>query len=399
MKILISTILSMLFAVSVHAQQEPIKLGILLDTSSPLSVGFVDTSLGDQMKKVALQSIFMGPLAGALHGGGTATRNAELTKRLRASVADDIGRPAVYERELTDAFAAYTSNLKLVFLPADLIVKGRPDFTQIDSDDIPYVVVMEESTGLATPAPQWGTVAAFSAVEVRVYNVAKKKRTLKETFFGFGASESDIDVAVDSADTLIGGYPQAVSALSGRMYWRLSGQNVLHDLAKDTAHASEFPSIEKVFKDNAKRFKVERPKIKNWKMPRTGNAYVFYSFPKKDKRAVMILTDVDLLIKELGQNFDSLDRYIAQRLARIADEGFGVESPAEVPVLQVGEEWRSYMVSHPQGGQAIYMHKKQGDVVFTHQIVVFGDDPLPMLTKYQADLQTYVDNSALLVGD
>jgi hypothetical protein len=37
--------------------------------------------------------------------------------------------------------------------------------------------------------------------------------------------------------------------------------------------------------------------------------------------------------------------------------------------------------------------------VFTHQIVVFGDDPLPMLTKYQADLQTYVDNSALLVGD
>jgi hypothetical protein len=47
MKVLTSAILSMLFAVSAHAQQEPIKLGILLDTSSPLSVGFVDASLGD----------------------------------------------------------------------------------------------------------------------------------------------------------------------------------------------------------------------------------------------------------------------------------------------------------------------------------------------------------------
>ena len=55
------------------------------------------------------------------------------------------------------------------------------------------------------------------------------------------------------------------------------------------------------------------------------------------------------------------------------------------------------MVSHPNGGSAIFLHKKLEELVLTHQIVVLGEDPLPMLTKYQADIQTYVDNSDLLV--
>jgi len=211
-------------------------------------------------------------------------------------------------------------------------------------------VVFAEAAGLATPAPLWGTLAPFSMVEIRVYDVRKKKRTMKEKLVGFGSNATDADAAVDSASTYLSGYPQAVRALSILAYGRLRFGNVMHDLAKGTAYESEFPSMEKVLKENAKRFTVKRPKIKNWKMPRTKNAYVFLAFPKKDKELLVIWTDVDLLLKEFGQEFDSLDPYIAQRLTRIADVGFGVDSPAEVPLLQFEREWSSYMVSRPKGG-------------------------------------------------
>ena len=238
--------LGVLSALSVHAQPEPLQLGILLDTGAPLSVAFMDADFGDQMKKVALGSLYMGPFSGALHSGKALARNHELANRLRLAVGDGADRAAVYRRELTDAFANYTTSLDLVFLPDDLLVRGKPDFERIEASGIPYVAVFEESAGLTTPAPLWGTLAAYSGVELRVYDTSKKRRVLKEKIYGVGRAERDIDAAVDSSHTFLFGYPQAVRTLSGTTYWRLTGRNVLHELAKGTAYEDEFPSIQTI---------------------------------------------------------------------------------------------------------------------------------------------------------
>ncbi len=382
-------------SVSAHAQQDPIKLGILLNTGEQLSVMFFEKKPKNPSPLI-WSMVVIAPvmIANTFRDG---SRNADLSKRLQASVGDTIDRRAVYQRELTAAFAQHTTDLELVFLAPDLIVKGKPDFKRIDAQRTPYVVVLAEGAGLATQPPVWGTLAPVTTVDLRVYDVRKKKRTFKDILRGFGTLNDDEDAAVDSADTFVSGYPQAVRIVSNAAYWRLSGKDVLHQLAKGTGFEDDFPSVKTLLKANAKRFDFDRPKIKGWKSPKTRNSYVYIAEPKKDKQILGIVSDVDLLLKELGQDFDSLDLYVARRLGNLADEGFGVESITEVPLLQFKDAWRSYMVSSPQGGYSIFLHAKVENLVLTHRIIVLEENPLTMLTKYQADIQNYVNNSALQI--
>ena len=382
-------------SVSAHAQQDPIKLGILLDTSTSLGVMFIEKKPKNPSPLI-WSMVVIEPVMIA-NTFRDSSRNADLSERLRSSIGDTVDRRAVYQRELTAAFAQHTTDLELVFLAPDLIVKGKPDFKRIDAQRTPYVVVLAEGAGLATQPPVWGTLAPHTTVDFRVYDVRKKKRTLKDILRRFGTLNDDEDAAVDSADTLVSGYPQAVRAVSDDVYWRLSGGDVLHQLAKGTSFEDDFPSVKTLLEAYAKRFDFDRPKIKGWKNPKTGNSYVYITEPKKDKQIIGIASDVDLLLKELGQDFDSLELYILHRLTKLADQGFGVESPAEVPLLQFTENWSSYMIPNPQGGQTIFLHSQVENLILTHAIIVLDENPLTMLTKYQADIQNYVNNSVLQI--
>ncbi len=376
-------------SVSAHAQQGPLKLGILLDTSEPLFVYFMEEE--PTMRNL----LIWGPLTAAIKGYRTGARSVELTERLRVSVGNTVDRREVYQRELTAAFAKHTSDLELLFLSSDLIVKGKPDFKRIDAEQTPYVVVIEEFAGLVTPSGSWGALAPSTTAKLRVYDVRKKKRTMKVLQQRWVTLNDDEDAAVDSADTFVSGYAQAVTAVSDIIFWSLSGRDVLHQLAKGTSFEDDFPSIKTLYEANAKRFDFVRPKIKGWKKHKTGNSHLFITAPKKDKQNLGIVSDVDPLLKELGQDFDSLESYIPYWLTRLADRGFGVESPTEVPLLQFTENWSSYMIPNASGGRTIFLHSKIENLALTHQIFVLEENPLPILTKYQADIQNYVNNSVL----
>ena len=382
-------------SISAYAQQDPIKLGVLLDTSAPLTVFFMEEE--PKKRSLWIWGSWTAGIASGIDGYRTGARSTDLAERLRVSVGNTIDRREVYQRELTAAFAEHTLDLELVFLSPDLIVKGKPDFKRIDAQRIPYVVVLKEDAGLVTQSGLWGTLAPYTMAELRVYDVRKKKRTLKEGLRGFGTHNDDEDAAVDSADTFVSGYPRAVRTVSNTAYWRLSGRDVLHQLAKGTGFEDDFPSVKTLMDANAKRFDFERPKLKGWKMPKTRNSYLFIAEPKKDRQVLAIVSDVDLLVKWLGQDFDSLKPYIAHRLTQLADQGFGVEAPTEVPLLQFGESWISYMISNPKGGNSIFLHSQVENLVLTHHILVIEENPLTMLTKYQADIQNYVNNSVLQI--
>lgn len=380
-------------SVSVHAQQDPIKLGILLDTSEPLIVFFMEEE--PKKRSLLIWGSLTAGIAAGIDGYRTGSRIVELSERLRISVGNTVDRREVYQRELTAAFAKYTSDLELLFLSSDLIVKGKPDFKRIDAEQTPYVVVIEEVAGLVTPSGSWGSLAPSTTATLRVYDVRKKKRTLKLVLQRWDTLNDDEDAAVDSADTFVSGYPQAVTAVSDIIFWSLSGRDVLHQLAKGTSFEDDFPSIKTLYEANAKRFDFVRPKIKGWKNLKTGNSHLYITAPKKDKQNLGIVSEIDPLLKELGQDFDSLESYIPYLLTRLADLGFGVESLTEVPLLQFTENWSSYMIPNASGGRTIFLHSKIENLVLTHQIFVLEENPLPILTKYQADIQYYVNNSVL----
>ena len=380
-------------SVSAHAQQDPIKLGVLLDTSASLYVMFIEKEPKNPNPLIWAMPV-IAPVMIAKTIRDT-SRNVNLRKRLRASVGDTIDRRAVYQRELTAAFAAHTSNLELIFLSPDFIVKGKPDFKRIDAEQTPYVVVIEEAAGLVTPSGSWGALAPITTAKLQVYDVRKKKRTMKVLQQRWVTLNDDEDAAVDSADTFVSGYTQAVTAVSDIIFWSLSGRDVLHQLAKGTSFEDDFPSIKTLYEANAKRFDFVRPKIKGWKNLKTGNSHLYITAPKKDKQNLGIVSEIDPLLKELGQDFDSLESYIPYLLTRLADLGFGVESPTEVPLLQFTDSWSSYMITNSSGGRTILLHSKIENLVLTHQIFVLEENPLPILTKYQDDIQYYVNNSVL----
>ncbi len=85
------------------------------------------------------------------------------------------------------------------------------------------------------------------------------------------------------------------------------------------------------------------------------------------------------------------------RLSNGLRQKIGVESPAEVPLLQFTENWSSYMIPNSRGSQSIFLHSQVENLVLTHEIIVLEENPLTMLTKYQADIQNYVNNSVLQI--
>lgn len=380
----------------VHA--EPIRLGVILDTSEELKVSYIDADFKKEVQGAAVAGLFLTPIVGGLIAGGTqAKRNASFAERLQVSVGENFDRDTVLQQQLTEEFAKYTSNIELVYLPGSLLNKKKPDFKQIDADVTPYVVVMKETAGMSTLHVKWGTLSPLSLVEMAVYDVGKKKRLLKEKLEGVADPLEDIDTALDTPAPFIDGYPDAASRLAYATYWRLNGKNILHTISRRSEHADEFASIEDVLAAGAKRFDIDRPKMKGWKTPKTGTPFMFRAEPKKDRKVFGIISDVDMLVKELGQEFETLDPYLAMRLTRQMDLGYGVDSAEDVPLLEFTGDWTSYMISDPRGGVGIFLHSQVDDLVVSHQIIVLEEDPMPILVKYQDDIQNYVDNFVMTV--
>ena len=95
-------------SVSAHAQQDPIKLGILLDTSTSLGVMFIEKKPKNPSPLI-WSMVVIAPVMIA-NTFRDSSRNADLSERLRSSIGDTVDRRAVYQRELTAAFAQHTTD-------------------------------------------------------------------------------------------------------------------------------------------------------------------------------------------------------------------------------------------------------------------------------------------------
>ncbi len=391
MRKMLLVLLFVLTNTSGFAQDEPIRLAVILDTSEPLQVRYVSP----KFKKNVQVSALGGLVGGLIHGASIASKDKSLEERLRASVGSRASRDLELQLGLAEAFARETPHLVLDFLPNDYLRKGKPNFARFDAKRNSHVLVVEEYAGLSTPNIRWGSLVAQSTLKLRLYDTKTKKRIIKEKIQGIGPHTDDIDTALDSPEFFLKTYPSAVRALGFGLYWRLNGRNGLHSIAKNTPHAQAFPSIEALLKRQSALFDFDRPKLKGWRTPRTGTPYLFSNEPKKDKKQVAIVTDIDLLIKEFGQDFESLDPYIELRIDRLVEMGWDTSVVSEVPILNVDPEWISYGLPDPRGGTAIFLHRRNNQYVTTHQIVVLDEDPVPLLTKYQQDIEGYINQSAL----
>ncbi len=86
-------------SVSAHAQQDPIKLGVLLDTSTPLIVFFMEEE--PKARNLWIWGSWTAGIATGIDAYRTGAQSTDLAERLRVSVGNTVDRREVYQRELT----------------------------------------------------------------------------------------------------------------------------------------------------------------------------------------------------------------------------------------------------------------------------------------------------------
>lgn len=383
------------FSTNVFAD-DSIQLGVILNLDLSLKVDYLDKK-GSIAKKVGGGFGLLGSLATS---GPLAAKNAGYAKRLNATMGENFNRQELVESALSNAFRFLDPQIGLTFLPSNAISKkGKLTYKALDSGATPYVAVIDESSGLSYLGAGLGTLTAYSDMKITVYDVAKKKRLFNEYLYKKSSyePEKDIDLALDNKGTYGEGYPVAVRQAANAAFWLLNGKDVHHLIAKGTSAEEDFPSMIKFQKDAAESFRVERPRrVDKWKVQiRTGSPFEFAAAPRKHLQNFAIRTYVNVLAPELGQDFDTVEKYVAYYNSNLASTGWDVTPIPAVDNLEFKEDWMRYTLANPKVGVSILLHRMVEGFVVTHEIVVLEEDPVELLTMYKSVTEMLVNESKL----
>ena len=219
----------------------------------------------------------------------------------------------------------FNQNLNPIFVPAKFNAKDELELSDSEYGNSDYVFLITMLNGLATPSAEanWGKLTATTYLEIRGFQKSTKATLFQEALDGIGPVRADIEKAISDTDQFAEDFSIAADTAAYKLIWRMAGRNYLYLLAKDTPLAKEFPSIQSYLADMEDSFKYKPIKFKKWRRVKTGIAYKFITEPKKDAKNFGIVTEVDLLAKELGQDFDNINDYVSMYMGRLATQGLG----------------------------------------------------------------------------
>lgn len=376
----------------------PIQLGVVLNVSLPLKVDYLDKK-GSIATTVGGGFGLLGSLA---TNGPIAAKNAGYAKRLKATMGEDFNRQGLVESALSSAFKSLNPQIELTFLSPDAAKKGKLIYKAVDLGATPYVVVINESSGLSYLGAGLGTLTAYSAMKIVVYDVAMKKRLFIENIYQPASyqSEKDINLALDDRGTYGEGYPLAIKQAADALFWLLNGKDVHHLIARGTSAEEFFPSMIKFTTDAAESFRLERPRrVDKWKVQiRTGSPFEFAAAPRKHLQTYSIRTYINVLAPELGQDFDTVEEFVAHYNSNLASIGWDIEPIQEIDTLEFKKDWIRYTLGNPQVGVSIFLHRLVEGFVVTHKITVDEEEPKELLTKYKSITEMLVDKTELYLN-
>ncbi|MCL9804577.1 hypothetical protein NAT51_03530 [Flavobacterium amniphilum] len=275
--------------------------------------------------------------------------------------------------------------------------KAKLNFDQLKADGWKNVLLINEYLGYFRSDKKDNKFSVCAASEVTAYDVAKEKSLGKVE-----ASKLKGDVLFSEEEIssqkniLIDNYAALYPGLDLNMYFRLLGKDLFNKMAITQGMEKEFPSVKNALSKYKKTFEVKFPEVDGWKKFATGNDYLFVNAPSKDKTIMAISSDVDLAIDELGQKDLDINEYVALRISRLKEANFEVDTVNEMPKLSIGNDWIAYMITHPNKGKSIIVHRKIDNFFVSHEMVLLQQDYLTLFNKYKADIESYINNSYLI---
>lgn len=388
---------ALLRPISTLAQQ--IELLVIIDDQEPLKVNLLRK--GEAMG-TSLNPVIGGILPGAILAGTISSRNEKYSQQLQESVGPYKKRHEYLSTILKAGFDNETDKIKLTIRnireSESMINDKKPNYKTLKKEGWNYVMLIREEAGFSTPSNNLGKLAVSSSLWVSVYDVTNKKRLFKGPFTSFHSQVYEPEKVFEDKSIFLSNYPN-VHVQGTQIYFRLSGQNVLHEMAKSYGLESEFPSVSKVLKEYKKKFDYEVHLPNGWKKLPSNNSYIYRNAPKKDRETVGIVTDIDLLIKPLGQNNLSLSEFVELRISRLQDMGYTIQPlDPEIEYLALDEDWVSYIIIHSSGVTSLGLHKiYENEYSVNHQLILLDDNYLDLLKKHKSGFEAYINQSKLVI--
>lgn len=273
---------------------------------------------------------------------------------------------------------------------------SKLNFDKLKSEGWKNVLLVDEYLGYFRGDKKGNKYNIALSAIVTAYDVNKEKSVGKVE-----ASNLKKDILYSEEEIwtqkniLTENYVSLYSGLDLNLYFRLLGKDLFNKMAIAQGMENKFPSVKLALNKYKKTFDFKFPEVNGWKKFATSNDYLFVNAPNKDKTIMAITSDIDLAIDELGQKDLSLEEYTALRISRLNEANFEVDAVNEVPKLDIGADWISYMISHPKG-KSIIMHKKIDNFFISHEVVLLQEDYLTLFNKYKTDIENIIKDSSLI---
>lgn len=379
--------------------KEALTIAVLVEPKTKYSVKQI--SAGPSALETALIVGLIGPAGFGMVPADVQRSNDQYAKSLNHpenALPNLSGRfAAAALRELR----ARDRQIEAVPLPPDTVKWGQSLYKAIDADQTRYVLRLFPSAGYASMPSRVGTVSPFVATRYEFHDARKKKRLHKGEVRRFGDQHSDdILRAVENPDSLVDQMDGLAAAVMRDIYQQLVGADILHRVAKGTALADAYPSIRATLAHHAKRFTLQRPDSKVLYYKRSNDPYNFPAAPSRYQRQFGLVTRVDVLAAELGQDFDNLDEFVSLHLKRLAETGWPIDELRENSRLEVPDAWTSYVLPNLLGGESVFLHRKIQDFDLSHRVDLKDDNEagrIEIVKKFEKIVGRYIRLTRLTI--
>ena len=359
---------------------EKVKLLVVIDTSEPLVVDYRTT--GNTIRSVlmvgGLLDIFISDLRESGH-----------SKKLRETIGE-FDRFPIVKAGVEGAFRQLMPYFDVTVTSDATLIKGkmRLDFDEVQNNTYDYALVLKEAFAGMLSVWRLSTLSAASTLRYELYDLAEKKSMIKGAINGWSPTIHDFDEGVSNRTAFMVEYAVAEGNAISVIYGQLNKGGHLHTMATKVGLGEFVPAIHKLLETYTKTFDLRLDAPRGWYEVDSGSKYSKILAPKnKDKALFAVRYDVDLLIKEFGQNVDDLESYVNIFTDKVLNMGYTRDSLAATG-LKLNDQSITIIFNRPdKAGKEVVIFNRFSPLhagIFT---VVCLADYEGFMAKYENDVK------------
>lgn len=365
----------LLHFIPAKAQENKINLLVAINTSDPLAVDYRTT--GNTVRSALLAG-------GLLDIGISSLRESGHSKKLRETVGD-FDRYPIVKAGVEGAFGTQAQyfNLSFVSNPG-----GKVDIKNARKEGHSFILELEETFSGMISAWRLSSLSASSTVSYVLRDVETGKTITKGSLSGFARPIHEFEEGVSNKDAFMKEYPLAVGTAVGTIIGQLGKDGHFATMATASGVKDYVPPLTAFLKEYEKKFDYTIKSPRGWSVVDMGTKYTTVLAPKGSDRAYFGLRlDIDLLIKELGQELDDLDAYVALARNRILNIAYTEDKETQTGI-PLKDEYRQVVFNRPgNAGKEILVFIPFGkEYVGLYSVVVLKDYETYM-KKYKEEIE------------